>query len=270
MRRNVSLSIKARSPYRCIMLDAKIPGSIADAIFRALPIADEPSCFGRIVSSKNDVRIETIDPKNVVLSHIIVKSRSFDVLKASEFELVIKDMNKLRESMKLAKGSKQISIKHQKETKYITVSFGNVTRKMACASGMNFSLKNNDLSHPCSVKMKARELSLGIRAAHNVSDCMTFSASPERLEISAASQTDTVQLLIGLGTPASAEASLHEKISSSFSIEYLTKIASAFKDDDEITVSLGNDMPAKIAHTSDDNAYEVSFCIAPVIGEKTK
>jgi len=263
-----------------LMLDAKMSGSLADVIFRALP--NDDNCFGRIVSSKYDMKIETIDSKKILLSHIIVKPRSFDVLKASEFELILKDINKLRESMKLAKSSKQFSITHQKETNYISISFGHITRKMAVAQGINSELIENKLKHPFTIKLKAKELSRGIRAAQSISDKVTFSADPEKFEISASSETDSVQIQIGLenghnifdnspntysvsNTNFNFNTGSNKKISSSFPIAYLAKVAYAFNDNDEITISIGNNMPAKIAFTSNDNSYEISFCIAPLV-----
>jgi hypothetical protein len=247
------------------MLDAKMPGSLADVIFRAIP--NDENCFGRIVSSKFDMKIEALDSKNILLSHIIVKPRSFDVLKASEFELVLKDINKLRESMRLAKASKQISIKHQKESNYLAISFDNITRKMAVSPGIDSKLKENKLQLPFTIKLKAKELSRGIRAAQNISDNVTLSADSEKFEISAFSDTDIVSIQIGLDNNTSYNSATHKnkKISSSFPIEYLSKVAYAFNDDDEITISIGNNMPAKIAFIPNDNSYEISFLIAPII-----
>ncbi|MEM2899806.1 MAG: hypothetical protein QXT63_03370 [Thermoplasmata archaeon] len=256
------------------MLDAKMSGSIADVIFRAIP--NDDNCFGRIVSSKNDMKIEAIDSKNILLSHIIVKPRSFDVLKASEFELVLKDINKLRESMKLAKSSKQISIKHQKESNYLAIAFDNITRKMAVSPGINSKLKENKLELPFTIKLKAKDLSRGIRAAQSISDNVTFSADSEKFEISAISETDSVSIQIGLGKSGkeynisndnnnTSYSTTNKKISSSFPIEYLSKVAYAFNEEDEIAISIGNNMPAKIAFTPKDNSYEISFLIAPII-----
>lgn len=223
------------------------------------PLVDE----ARFSITPEGVSINAIDPAHVALVHVEVKADSFEEYHADELDLGV-DIHKIGSVLKLAGPDDIISLEYDEHKNMLVLTIGALVRRMGLidVEGMS-DPKIPELDLPARVVLVAGELSRAVRASEMVSDHMVFTVDKDKLVFYAEGDVDTVDLTL----PKDLLVELHsdDKYRSLFSIDYLSSMIKPAKDEDQITILLGNDNPIHVEFDFADKKGHVIYVLAPRI-----
>jgi proliferating cell nuclear antigen len=214
------------------------------------------------ITSKG-ISIRAVDPAHVAMVDLELKSTAFEEYKTDDMELGI-DLDKLSGIMKLANSGDSVSLEYDADSNRLIVKIGNLVRRMGLidTAGMPDS-KVPHLDLPAKAVVKASELSKGVRASEAVSDHLALSVDKDAFELFAEGDTDTVNLKL----PKSLLIELHApgKFKSLFSIDYFSNMIKPVKNEDPITINIGNDNPIRVDFDIAEKHGHVTYLLAPRI-----
>jgi proliferating cell nuclear antigen len=242
------------------MFNAKIKSGIVKEIIDVTsPLVNEAK-FN--ITSKG-ITLRAVDPAHVAMVDLELKSSAFEEYKADEMELGI-DLDKLSGIMKLANADDSVSLEYDEDSNRLVVKIGNLVRRMGLidTAGMPDS-KVPHLELPAKAVVKASELSKGVRASEAVSDHLALSIDKDSFELFAEGDTDTVNLKL----PKNLLLELHApgKFKSLFSIDYFSNMIKPVRNEDPITINLGNDNPIRVDFDIAEKNGHVTYLLAPRI-----
>jgi len=242
------------------MFTAKVKSEIIKGIIDVTsPLVNEAK-FN--ISSKG-ISIRAVDPAHVAMVDLELKNTAFEEYKADDLELGI-DLDKLSGIMKLANTGDSVSLEYDEESNRLIVRIGNLIRRIGLidTAGMPDS-KVPHLDLPAKAVIKASELTKGVRASEAVSDHLSLSVDKESFELFAEGDTDTVNLKL----PKNLLVELHApgKFKSLFSIDYFSNMIKPVKNEDPVTINIGNDNPIRVDFDIAENNGHVTYLLAPRI-----
>jgi len=242
------------------MFNAKVKSEVLKGIIDVTsPLVNEVKLN---VTSKG-ISLRAVDPAHVAMVDLEIKNKAFEEYKASDVELGI-DMDKLGAIMRLASTGDIVSLEFDEDTNRLIVRIGNLVRKMGLidTAGMP-DPKMPNLNLPAKVKLKASELTQGVRASETVSDHLALTVNKDNFELYAEGDTDTVNLK--LPKDLLVELNTTGKCKSLFSIDYFSNMIKPVRGEDPITIMIGNDNPIKVEFNIADNKGHVTYLLAPRI-----
>ncbi len=207
--------------------------------------------------------LRAVDPAHVAMVDLNIKKEAFEEYKAKDMELGL-DLDKLSGIMKLAGSGDTVSLEYDEESNRLIVKIGNLVRRMGLidTAGMPDS-KVPNLELPAKTVVKASELSKGVRASEAVSDHLALTMEKDYFELYAEGDTDTVNLK--LPKELLVELKSSGKFKSLFSIDYFSNMIKPVKNDDPVTIHLGNDNPIRVDFDIADKNGHVTYLLAPRI-----
>lgn len=215
------------------------------------------------ITSKG-ISINAVDSAHVGLVHVDVPNDSFEEYHADELDLGV-NTDKLSGALKLAKADDIISFGYDKKSNRLVVGIGNLVRRMGLIDTTGMSdPKIPKLDLPAKVVLVAKELNKAVRAAEAVSDHLALSVDKDAFKLFAeGDNVDTVDLT--LEKDLLIELKSTDKYRSLFSIDYLSNMIKPAKDEDQITLLLGNDNPLRVEFDFAEKKGHVVYVLAPRI-----
>lgn len=209
------------------------------------------------------ISLRAVDPAHVAMVDLHVDGNAFEEFKAKEMELGI-DMDKLGSIMRLSSSGDIVSLDYDEESNRLIVKIGNLVRRMGLidTAGMP-DPKMPNLKLPAKVKLKASELTQGVRASEAVSDHLALTVNTDNFELFAEGDTDTVNLK--LPKDLLMDLNVSSKCRSLFSIDYFSNMIKPVRGDDPITIHLGNDNPIRVEFDIAESKGHVTYLLAPRI-----
>lgn len=242
------------------MFKAKAKASVLKTLIEStLPLVDEV----KLHVTTEGLSLKTVDSAHVAMVDVSLGSKAFQEYKASDLELGV-DLDKLREILKLGTGEETIGIEFKEDQNRLVVTMGNLVRRMSLIdpSGMP-DPKVPNLNLPNRVRVKASELSQGIKASESVSDHIALVADDAAFEVIAEGDTDTVNLKLTKNQLVELHAS--ERTRSLFSLDYFTKMIKAADGATDVSLALGSDYPVRVEFDFADGHGHVTYLLAPRI-----
>ena len=242
------------------MFNAKVKSDVLKGIIDVTsPLVNEV----KFNISQKGISLRAVDPAHVAMVDLQINDKAFEEYKANDMELGI-DMDKLSSIMRLASSGDTVSLEYDEESNKLIVKIGNLVRKMGLidTAGMP-DPKMPNLNLPAKVILKASELTQGVRASEAVSDHLALTVNKDNFELFAEGDTDTVNLK--LPKDLLIELNTNSKCKSLFSIDYFSNMIKPVRNEDPITIMIGNDNPIKVEFDIADNKGHVIYLLAPRI-----
>ncbi len=211
---------------------------------------------------EDGITLRAVDPAHVAMVDLSISAAAFEEFKADGIQLGI-DIDKLKDVLKLAKGSDIISLFHDVDRNRLILKVVNVTRRMALVDTTSMTdpkVPNIDL--PSKVVIATDQVLNGIKASEPISEHIALIASPDGFELSSEGDTDSVNLK--LPKDLLKELECEETVKSLFSLNYFGKMIKACKAP-MITINLGTDYPVKIEYDIAEDTGHVRYLLAPRI-----
>jgi proliferating cell nuclear antigen len=213
--------------------------------------------------SKDGIKIKAVDPAHVAMVEMSLDAGAFEKFEADESELGI-DIEKLSDVLKLAKAGDVVSMDLDEQKNRMVFRVDNITRRMSLVETAGMSEpKVPNLSLPSTIRLKARELSMGIKASESVSDHISLTATPEGFELVSEGDTDSVNLHLSKEQLEGLDCS--EETRSLFSLDYFSNMVKSIDNDAVVTLNLGTDYPVKLEFDFADGNGKVRYLLAPRI-----
>jgi proliferating cell nuclear antigen len=242
------------------MFNAKVKSDVLKGIIDVTsPLVNEV----KFNISQKGISLRAVDPAHVAMVDLQINDKAFEEYKANDMELGI-DMDKLSSIMRLASSNDTVSLEYDEESNKLIVKIGNLVRKMGLidTAGMP-DPKMPNLNLPAKVILKASELTQGVRASESVSDHLALTVNKDNFELFAEGDTDTVNLK--LPKDLLIELNTTSKCKSLFSIDYFSNMIKPVRNEDPITIMIGNDNPIKVEFDIAENKGHVIYLLAPRI-----
>ena len=213
--------------------------------------------------SKEGIRIKAVDPAHVAMVELTLDAGAFEKFEADESELGI-DLERLGDVIKLARAEDIVSLDLDEDKNRLVFRVDNITRRMSLVETAGMSEpKVPNLTLPSTIKIKARELGMGIKASESVSDHISLSASSDGFELVSEGDTDTVNLKLSKDQLEVLDCP--ETTKSLFSLDYFSNMVKSINADATITLNLGTDYPVKMEFDFADGNGKVRYLLAPRI-----
>ncbi len=242
------------------MFKAKLKGDVLKELIKVVStLVDEVKWN----VTAGGIALKAVDPAHVAMVDLSLRKEAFDDLAASDCELGI-DIDKMKEVLSLAKAGDIIDIVHDEEHNKLVVRIENITRHMSLVDTMGMSdPKMPQLNLPATVKLAAAELNQGIKASESISNHIALLANSEGFELSSQGDTDSVSLKLRKDLLLSLDCS--EPVRSLFSLDYFSNMVRSVPSAGVVTLSIGQDYPAKMAFDIAEGNGEVTYLLAPRI-----
>ncbi|MGH9893586.1 MAG: proliferating cell nuclear antigen (pcna), partial [bacterium] len=242
------------------MFKAKLKASVLKTVIDAtLPLVDEV----KFHIAPEGVSLKTVDSAHVAMVDVSLGAKAFQEYKATDLELGV-DLDKLREILKLGTGEEVIGLEYKEDQNRLVLTLGNLVRRMSPIDPSGIpDPKVPNLNLPNRVRVKASEISQGIKASESVSDHVALITDDGGFEIIAEGDTDVVNMKLTKNQLVELQAP--ERTKSLFSLDYFSKMIKAADGAGEVTLSLGSDYPVRMEFDFADGHGHVTYLLAPRI-----
>jgi proliferating cell nuclear antigen len=217
----------------------------------------------KIHLSPDGMSIRAVDPANVAMLTLNLKSSAFEEFTATEGELGV-DLNRLNDILSMAERTEPVELELDEESHKLMVRMSGLTYKISLLdpSSIRKEPKVPELDLPAKIVLSGNELRRAVKAAEKVSDHMSMGVDGDIFYLEAEGDSDRMRLdilkdqLISL-EPADAR--------SLFSLEYLSDMIKSAGKASEVTIELGKDFPVKISFQIAEGNGDVGYLLAPRI-----
>jgi proliferating cell nuclear antigen len=217
----------------------------------------------KIHLSPDGMSIRAVDPANVAMLTLNLKSSAFEEFTATEGELGV-DLNRLNDILSMAERTEPVELELDEESHKLMVRMSGLTYKIALLdpASIRKEPKVPELDLPAKIVLSGNELRRAVKAAEKVSDHMSMGVDGDIFYLEAEGDSDRMRLdilkdqLISL-EPADAR--------SLFSLEYLSDMIKSAGKANEVTIELGKDFPVKISFQIAEGNGDVGYLLAPRI-----
>jgi len=210
-----------------------------------------------------EMSLKAVDPAHVAMVDINIEKAAFEEYKADEMDLGI-DINKFNDVLKLASPGDFIALEYDEKSNRLIVKIGNLVRRMGLLDTKEMpDSKIPSLSLPAKIVMEAAELRKGICASEMISDYLALIINRDGFELYATGDSDTVSLK--LTKDLLTELRSEGKFKSLYAIDYFSNIIKTAKDDELITILMGNDNPMQLDFDFANKNGHVTYLLAPRI-----
>lgn len=209
------------------------------------------------------LRVRAVDSARIAMVDLYVPKEVFELYDVPEKSEVSVELEKIRSVIRLPSGSESINMSITgNKIKFI---MGSLTKTISTLDTFVNSLKLPTVDPKNSVVMKKAELERVLRAANDVRDSIRFSLNDKRFEASSQSDSEEVDLI--LEAQDLVELNAQESVSSSYPLDYLTKIIRSVNFSENLKLAFNNDYPLVIEFTivEREATKTARFLLAPRI-----
>lgn len=207
--------------------------------------------------------IRAVDPANVGMVDLTLSAAAFESYEADSIVIGV-DLERLDNFVDMADSGQMIHLDLDEEAQQLHLQADGLEYTVGLIDPESIrqepDIPNLDL--PADVVLERGDIDRAVRAADMISDHIELGvdAEEELFYVDAQGDTDDVHLeltgedLIDV-TPGTAR--------SIFSLDYLKDMSQAIPSDSEVTVELGDEVPAKMHFTIADGQGDITFVLAP-------
>lgn len=209
------------------------------------------------------ISIRAVDPANVAMVSLNLKSSAFEEFTATDSELGV-DLNRLTDILGMAEKAETVELDLDEESHKLVIQMSGLTYKISLLdpASIRKEPKVPQLELPAKIVLSGSDLRRAIKAAEKVSDHMCMGVDGDTFYLEAEGDSDRMRLdmlkdqLVDL-QPGDARAL--------FSLDYLSDMIKSMGKSNEVTIELGRDYPAKLNFQIAGGAGDVSYLLAPRI-----
>ncbi len=209
------------------------------------------------------LRVRAIDAARIAMVDLFVPKGSFDLYELDEKVEVSVELDKIRNVLRLASQSENLVVNISgNKIKFV---LGTLTKTISTLDSFVNSPKLPSVDPKNYVVMRKADLDRVLRAANDVRDSIRFSITEKRFEASSRSESEEVDLVLESNDLVELKAS--ENASSSYPLDYLSKIIRAVTFSDNLKLAFNNDYPLVIEFSfpEKDAMKTAKFLLAPRI-----
>ena len=232
---------------------------LKEAIEAVTSIVDE----AKINLTPDGMSVKAVDPANVAMIDLTLKSAAFEEFTATECELAI-DLNRLNDLLGMAEKAETVELEVDEELHQFVISMSGLTYKISLLDPdtLRKEPKLPQLGFPASVVLSGSDLKRAVKAAMKVSDHMSMGMDSEIFYLEADGGSDQVRLDMTKDQLISLEPG---DACSLFSLDYLSDMVKSAGKANEVTIKLGKNFPATIKFNIANGNGEVNYLLAPRI-----
>jgi proliferating cell nuclear antigen len=209
------------------------------------------------------LKVRAIDSARIAMVDLFVPKESFSAYDLEEKVEISVELDKIRNVLRLASQSDDLllSISGTK----MKFSLGNLTKTISTLDTFVNSPKLPSVDPKNYVVIRKADLDRGLRAATDVRDSIKFTIEDKRFEATSKSDSEEVDLIIDNDNLIEVKA--QEKASSSYPLDYLSKIIKAVSFADTLKIAFNNDYPLvmEFNFSGKDGIKTAKFLLAPRI-----
>lgn len=232
---------------------------LKDTIEAVSSIVDE----AKINLTPDGMSIRAVDPANVAMVSLSLKSGAFEEFTATDGELGV-DLNRFSDILGMAEKAETVELELDEETHKMVIRMSGLTYNISLLdpASIRKEPKIPQLDLPAVIVLAGNDLKRAVKAAEKVSDHMAMGVEGESFYLEAEGDSDRMRLdmvkdqLISL-QPADARAL--------YSLDYLSDMIKSAGRSNEVTIELGKDFPVKLNFTIANGSGEVNYLLAPRI-----
>ncbi len=209
------------------------------------------------------LRVRAIDSARIAMVDLFVPKESFELYDVQEKIEVSVELDKIKNVIKLASGADNINMTITgNKIKFV---LGSLTKTISTLDTFVNSPKLPSVDPKNFAVMKKSEMDRVLRAANDVRDSIRFSLTDKRFEASSQSDSEEVDLI--LEQDKLVELKVQESASSSYPLDYLTKIIKAVAFSENLKIAFNNDYPLVIEFSFPEKeaTKKARFLLAPRI-----
>jgi proliferating cell nuclear antigen len=213
----------------------------------------------------NGLSLKAIDPAVVAMTMLKMMPSCFDQYETEGDVKITVNLDYLLEVLKRAKPSDKVIIELLAETGNLKVSMvGNLNRefKIGLIENPEKEQKVPTPEFSGQIIIDNNVLRDAVKNCQMVSDCATFSASPEKFSITASGDLNNVVHNLSKDSPYLRELSVLNEESSKYSLEYLEKIIRGDKVAYETVLKFKKDYLLQVEYKAIDK-LSLIFILAP-------
>ena len=209
------------------------------------------------------LKVRAIDSARIAMVDLFVPKDSFSLYEVDEKVEVSVELDKIRNVLRLASQSDDLAISISGSK--IKFSLGNLTKTMSTLDSIVNSPKLPTVDPKNFVVIRKADLDKGLRAATDVRDSIKFTIEDKKFEATSKSDSEEVDLVID--NDSLIEIRSQEKASSSYPLDYLSKIIKAVSFADTLKIAFNNDYPLvmEFNFSGKDGIKTAKFLLAPRI-----
>ena len=235
---------------------------LKESIEAVTSIVDE----AKINLTRDSMSVKAVDPANVAMIELNLKSAAFEEFTATEGELCI-DLNKLNDILGMAEKAETVELEVDEESHKLVISMSGLTYKISLLdpASIRKEPKVPQLNLPARIILTGNDLKRAVKAAEMVSDHMSMGMDGEIFYLKAEGDSDRMWLDMTKDQLISFKPG---DANSLFSLDYLVSVVKSAGKANEVTIELGKDFPAMIKFKIADGNGEVNYLLAPRIESK--
>lgn len=238
-------------------------GEIRSILKSATVLVDE--C--RVFFEDDEMRIRGTDPSGVGLVLIEVSDEAFDDTVFNPGEACF-DLNEMMDMIKTVGTGEDVELVLEDRAMSIDTLDLSFTLSLIDPDTLKRDHNKPDLDLPAEVVFDASAFQRGIDAADLVADHVEFGIDEENSAFYMEAKGDVNRVILRKEKQDLVTLTT-ESVSSTYSIEYLKDICSAFPEDHNVTISLGEDYPVEISFDVIDDKATVTYFISPRLQPNT-
>ena len=216
----------------------------------------------RVQLLEDGLKIEAVDPANVVMVFLHATTGSFEYFKADKMDIAM-DIQKLAS---LSSGKEPVTIELDEETHKLHVSVGRSKFKMSLLDpeSLNKTPRLPSIDLPCAVAIPGSDLRAAVQSAAKVSDHVVIEQHETSFKISSKGDIDSFEAEFPLSELTSVRQGESRAM---FSLDYVDDISKAAAKANQVLIETGIDYPAKIAFNPCESTT-IQYLLAPRIEQE--
>ncbi len=215
--------------------------------------------------AEKGMELKAVDPANVAMVSLIVRSEAFDYFKATPGEIGV-DLVRLSDVLSMADKGENVQLELDEESHKLKIGVGSLsyTLSLVDPTAIRKEPRIPELDLPAHVTLPGGELRRAVKAAEKVSDHVILGVSDEGFFMEAKGDIDSLKLKIPstelLGMKPGEARSL-------FSLDYLEDMSKAIGKANEVTLELGIEYPLKVNFKL-GQSVDINYLLAPRIEQE--
>lgn len=245
-------------------------GMLKPFIKEALTLVDEAKIF----VNESALEIREADAANVGMVDVTLDANIFEKYNGEAHQDLILgiDIKQLDQILSQGNHDDKVRLLLDPETKKLTITINDsldFTMALLDPDSIRTSPDLPDLDLKGRVEIQGSEFNRAVRAADMVSDHVEIGISSPEEEFFFYSEGDTDDMCLELSDDDDEVGTIsggNDDLSSMYSLDYLKDFKANVKGDDDISLRLGNDFPAKFnIDKANNDSLDVTYMLAPRI-----
>lgn len=216
----------------------------------------------KIAVSENGLELKAVDPANVAMISLKIRSDAFEYFKADACELGI-DLVRLNDVLSMADKGENITAELDEDSHKLKISVGSLsyTLSLVDPTAIRKEPRIPELDLPTHATIRPDVLRRAVKASAKVGDSVVVGMDDDCLYFEAKGDIDFLRLAVPITELLGVKPGTGRSL---FSLDYLDDIAKAIIRANEVTLEIGIDYPMRII-ADIGKATHVEYMVAPRI-----